>query len=68
MTGIDERLVDLGISGDPHSPLGLDSLARFELWLLLEDVTGREIPLELVASIQTVGDVRSWLSYLGATT
>jgi len=66
MSDIDERLATLGITGDAGSSLALDSLGRFELWLLLEDVTGRDIPLELVTSLRTVGDVRSWLSYLGA--
>jgi hypothetical protein len=64
---IDERLADMGIGGGDDAPLELDSLSRFELWLLLEDVTGREMPIELIASLRTVGDVRSWLSYLHAT-
>ncbi len=37
--------------------LGLDSLARVELLLLLESRLQRSIPDELIAKIQTVGDV-----------
>jgi hypothetical protein len=35
--------------------------------MLLEAVTAREIPLELVTSIETSNDVRHWLSYWGGT-
>jgi acyl carrier protein len=67
MSSIDERLAAIGVDGNSTEPLELDSLARFELWMLLEEVTAREIPLELVTSIETSNDVHHWLSYLSGT-
>jgi acyl carrier protein len=67
MSSIDERFAELGIDSGSIAPLALDSLGRYELWLLLEEVSGREIPLQLVASIETSADAHRWLSYLRTT-
>ena len=44
--------------------LGLDSMARVELLLLLESKLQRSIPDELIAKIQTVGDVTEMVKLL----
>jgi acyl carrier protein len=67
VSSLDQRLAELGIDVDSTDRLALDSLGRYELWLLLEEVTGREVPLELVASIETAKDVHRWLTYLRTT-
>ena len=45
------------LSSNLGTELGLDSMARVELLLLLESRLQRSIPDELIAKIQTVGDV-----------
>lgn len=40
--------------------LGLDSVALFELFVLLEDTADRELPLELVESLETLADAWHW--------
>ena len=47
----------INLNSNLGTELGLDSMARVELLLLLESRLQRSIPDELIAKIQTVGDV-----------
>ena len=47
----------ISLNSNLGTELGLDSMARVELLLLLESRLQRSIPDELIAKIQTVGDV-----------
>lgn len=53
----EDRLVD---------DLGLDSVALFGLFVLLEDSAAHELPLELIDSLETLGDVWHWYTTLAA--
>lgn len=44
--------------------LGLDSIAMFELFVLLEDTAARELPFELLDNVETMADAWSWYSTL----
>lgn len=44
--------------------LGVDSIAMFEIFVLLEDVAAHELPVELVDSLETLGDAWHWYSTL----
>jgi acyl carrier protein len=52
----EDRLVDLG----------LDSIAMFELFVLLEDAAVHDLPVELIDSLETLGDVWHWHTTLAA--
>jgi acyl carrier protein len=45
---------------DRLTHLGLDSIAMLELFVLLEDSAVHELPIDLVDSLQTLGDVWHW--------
>ncbi len=57
---------------DPHHPdtlldeLDLDSLALLEIFYLLDEAAGHEIPDELVPSLRTIGDIADMLGQLEA--
>jgi acyl carrier protein len=47
--------------------LGLDSIALFELVVLLEDTAGHDLPLELVDSVETLADAWHWYTTVSGT-
>jgi acyl carrier protein len=51
----EDRLVD---------DLGFDSIARFRLLVLLEDVAPHDLPVELLDSLETLADVWHWYANL----
>lgn len=53
----DDRLVE---------DLDLDSLALLELFILLEDTAVHDLPVDLVDSLETLGDVWHWHATLAA--
>jgi hypothetical protein len=61
-----DRLSDIGVCGLPHEPLELDSLGRLELMMVLEEIAGRELPHELVLSLESHGDVYGWVDQLAS--
>lgn len=65
-----ERL-NVRLDGTPVTPelrlaedLGFDSVAMFELFVVLEDAAGREIPHELLDNVETMADAWSWYATL----
>lgn len=51
----DTRLVD---------DLGFDSIATFELLMILEEAAGRDVPDELLENVHTVGEAFEWYRQL----
>jgi acyl carrier protein len=64
MSAIEARLAELGVQPGSAATLDLDSLGRFELLMLLEEVAGRDLPTELILSLETCEQVYSWMDQL----
>lgn len=63
--------LNLRLDGAPVTPelrlaedLGFDSVAMFELFVLLEDAAARELPYELLDNVETMADAWNWYSTL----
>lgn len=60
-------LLDLDLDGVTpdhrlNADLGIDSIMLFELFVWLEGVAAREVPHELMDSLETMGDLFHWYS------
>lgn len=56
--GLDLR--DAVMSSRLDEDLLLDSIARYELILVVEDIAGRALPEDLIDGIETLGDAFEW--------
>jgi acyl carrier protein len=59
-----EMEVDLGSplpTARLEEDLALDSIARYELMLVVEELVGRELPDQLLDGIETLGEAYDWV-------
>jgi acyl carrier protein len=61
-----DRPLDGAAPDDRLADLGLDSIAMLELFVLLEGTAVHEVPIDLVDSLETLGDVWHWHATLAA--
>jgi acyl carrier protein len=61
------RPLDGAAPDDRLTDLGLDSIAMLELFVLLEEAAVHDLPIDLVDSLETLGDVWHWHATLSAS-